>query len=168
MRAASATPTLLSRVVLVVALALIGLGVFRYGLSMETHLRAWRDILDRPGGPMTFRFVLQPLMASIAAIADGINDARLGRTPYLWAILTRSNERVPRLSEGLNSTARVLLLGIGMDAIYQYRVLATVYPGEALIISVALAFIPYLLMRGPVTRVARRWIHRHHAHSRKG
>ena len=35
---------------------------------------------------MTFRFVLQPAMAAVAALRDGVNDARLGRAPYLSAI----------------------------------------------------------------------------------
>ena len=42
-----------------------------------------------------------------------------------------------------------------MDAIYQLHVLGTFHPGEALIVSVALAFVPYLLIRGPAARVAR-------------
>ena len=44
-----------------------------------------------------------------------------------------------------------------MDAIYQYQVLKTFYPGEAVIIALALAFVPYLLIRGPVARTARWW-----------
>jgi hypothetical protein len=167
MRAARATPTFLGRAVLAVALALIGLGTLRYGLSGETHLRGWRDLLERAGGPMSFRFVLQPLMASIAAVADGVNDARSGRTPYLWAIITRSNERVTHLNEGLNATARVLLLGVAMDAIYQFRVFGTFYPAEALMVSVALAFIPYLLLRGPVARMVAWWHRLHRSPSSK-
>ena len=44
-----------------------------------------------------------------------------------------------------------------MDVIYQFMVLKTFYPAEALIIALMLAFVPYLLIRGPVTRIARRW-----------
>ena len=45
-----------------------------------------------------------------------------------------------------------------MDAIYQWRVLGTFYPGEAFIVVLLLAFFPYLLMRGPVDRIARWWM----------
>jgi len=31
------------------------------------------------------------------------------------------------------------------------------YPGEALIVAFLLAFVPYLLILGPVNRIARRW-----------
>jgi hypothetical protein len=44
-----------------------------------------------------------------------------------------------------------------MDVVYQIIVLKTFYPVEALIIAFLLAFVPYLLIRGPVARIARRW-----------
>jgi hypothetical protein len=37
-------------------------------------------------------------------------------------------------------------------------VLKTFYPGEAVIVAVALAFFPYLLLRGPIDRIARWWL----------
>jgi hypothetical protein len=60
------------------------------------------------------------------------------------------------LREGLNATARIILLGIVMDAMYQIIVLRRFYPGEAVIIALVLAFVPYLLIRGPAARIARR------------
>jgi hypothetical protein len=39
-------------------------------------------------------------------------------------------------------------------------VFETFHPGEAAIISILLAFVPYLLLRGPITRVAAWWIGR--------
>jgi hypothetical protein len=44
-----------------------------------------------------------------------------------------------------------------MDVIYQLIFLKTFYPVEALIISLVLAFLPYVLIRGPAARIARRW-----------
>ena len=166
MTAAAATPTFFSRAVLVILLLLMGAGLIKYGLSSETHSRLWRDIFDRPGGPMTFRFVLQPVMSIIAATADGVNDARMGRTPFLWTIINQPEKRAGRLGEALNATARILLLGIGMDVIYQYRVFDEFYPGEAVIIAIALAFFPYLLLREPISRLARRWIAHYRAAAR--
>ena len=112
---------------------------------------------------MTFRFILQPLMAAIAALHDGVKDAQTGRSPYLWTLLTSPAERGGRLREGLIATARIILLGFGMDAIYQATVLKTFYPGEAVIIAILLAFVPYLLLRGPLARVARWWFARRSA-----
>jgi hypothetical protein len=105
---------------------------------------------------MKFRFVWQPSMAAIVAIHDGLKDARAGRSPYLWTILQRPQEHVERVHEGLNATARIILLAFVMDVIYQLLVLKTFYPNEALIVALLFAFVPYLIIRGVALRVARR------------
>ena len=56
-------------------------------------LRALMNISDRVGGPMTFRIILQPLMATLLAIRAGVKDAQTGRPPYFWTILTDSSQR---------------------------------------------------------------------------
>lgn len=117
------------------------------------------DLLARTDGPMTFRFFLQPIMAFIAALHDGIKDARLGRSPYLVQ-MTRSahRERLQSFREGVTAVTRVLLLGVVMDVIYQFRVFGDFdHPLETFVIAVVLAFVPYLLLRGPVARLARWW-----------
>ena len=45
-----------------------------------------------------------------------------------------------------------------MDVIYQVMVFGVLHPGEAAIMAILLAFVPYLLLRGPVSRIARWWI----------
>lgn len=142
-------------------LGLLALGVAWYGVTDESLGRLWTDILDRPGGPMTFRFILQPAMAIIAALRDGFHDARLGRRPYIWALIhgvRDSGGRSGRLWEGILSTARILILGVVMDIIYQWKVLGTLYPVQSVVIAVLLAFVPYLLLRGPIARIARHWV----------
>ena len=152
---------LLARLVVILAAVLVLLGLFLYGFSPEVNDRVWRDIASRPGGPMTFRFILQPCMAAIAAFHDGVKDARLGRSPYLWSLLTTPNESPGRLHEGLIATARIILLGLAMDAVYQAIVLKTFYPGEMVLIAILLAFLPYVLLRGPFARLVRWWNARH-------
>jgi len=147
-----------AEVTVLVALALIVLGIIWYGGSSEALQRMWQDLTGRPSGPMSFRFILQPMMAAIAATHDGIRDAELGRSPYFWAVLHKPEKRADRLREGLVATARIILLGIGMDAIYQMSEFGTFYPVEALLIALALAFVPYLLLRGPIERIARWWL----------
>jgi hypothetical protein len=109
---------------------------------------------------MTFRFFLQPTMAAVAAIHDGMRDARLGRLPYFRAVLHDRKDFVSRLREGMISTARIVLLGLGIDALYQHQVLKTFYPGEAVLMALLLAALPYLLLRAPVARIARWWFRR--------
>lgn len=150
----SALGTWVAVIVLVLAL----LGAVLYGVSSDVLQRQWQDLTGRPGGPMSFRFILQPTMAALAATHDGIRDAQLGRSPYFWTILNDPAKRAARLREGWVSTARIMLLGIGMDVIYQLKVLGTFYPGEAILIALALAFVPYALLRGPVARIANWWL----------
>ena len=155
--AVSKSKLFLARFVVVLMIAFIVFGAVWYGFSAEVRERIWQNMLDRPRGPMTFRFFLQPVMAAIAALYDGVRDARTGRAPYLWTMLTKPAKLGGRLHEGLISTARIMLLGLCMDAIYQVIVFETFHPAEAVIIAVLLAFVPYLLLRGPVARIACWW-----------
>ena len=145
---------------------LVGLvvgGTLWYGFSAESFGRLWSDILDRPGGPMTFRFIMQPAMAIIAALRDGVHDARLGRTPYVWALIHGVRDpqgRSGRLWEGIVATARIIILGVVMDTIYQWVVFKTFYPVQAAVIAILLAFVPYVVLRGPIQRIAQRWVAR--------
>ena len=63
--------------------------------------RFWDDIVDRVHGPMTFRFFLQPTMAALAALPDGIRDAR-ARTQVvlLDGAVGHRTQRAARLREG--------------------------------------------------------------------
>ena len=123
----------------------------------ELLQRVGDDLLARPSGPLAVRFLIQPAMSTIFAIRDGIKDAHEGRSPYFRTVLTDPAERGARLKEGVSATAKIMILAIVLDAVYQFRVLGTFYPGEAIVIALVLAFIPYLLIRGPVARIARRW-----------
>jgi hypothetical protein len=148
----------LARLAIVLTVAFAIAGVALHGLSGEVLGRIWQNVLERPSGPMTFRFILQPVMAAIAALLDGVADARTGRPAFLWTIITSPGERAGLLSEGVVSTARIILLGLTMDTIYQALVFETFKPGEAAIVALLLAFVPYVLLRGPFAHVARRWL----------
>ena len=107
---------------------------------------------------MVFRFILQPGMATIAALRDGVHDARTGRSPFLRTVVGNPAKRASRMNEAVIATSRIILIGLGMDAIYQFIEFKTFHPAEAVIITLLLAFLPYVLLRGLVTRVARRWV----------
>ena len=149
--------SLLAKLIIALILVLIVAGIVWHGVSIPTFRRIWHQLIDRADAPMRFRFILQPLMAAIAAILDGLKDTRTGRSPYFWTMLGNPRERAQRLNEGLNATARIIFLGLVMDAIYQVIVLRRFYPAEAVIFALLFAFIPYVIMRGPATRIARRW-----------
>jgi hypothetical protein len=104
---------------------------------------------------MTFRIILQPLMASIFAFRDGLKDAREDRPPYLWTIITDPSQRGDLIRHGWKSVGRVFILAIVMDVIYQLIVVGWIYPLETIAVAILLAVIPYLLIRGPVNRLVR-------------
>lgn len=153
----SKTEILLARMAVALLVGFAVVDLLWYGLSTQELERLWRNIVARPGGPMTFRFVLQPTMATIAAMRDGAADARRNRAPYLSAILFGGERRGARLWEGVISTARILILGLVMDVAYQLVFLDSFHPAEAAVIAIVLAFLPYALLRGPAARLARRW-----------
>jgi hypothetical protein len=123
----------------------------------ELIVRAWEGLLDRVGGPMTFRLILQPTMAALLALRAGLKDAREGRPPYLWTVLTDPAQRVQLLHEGWRSIARVFILAVVMDLIYEWVMDRPFYPFETLVVAIMLAVVPYVVLRGPINRVARRW-----------
>jgi hypothetical protein len=146
--------------VVVLMVAFVIAGLIMYGFSAEARARLSQNLFDRPGGPMLFRFFLQPTMSMIAAWRDGVRDARTGRSPFFVGALTDPAQRLVRLNEALVATARIILLGLVMDGIYQAIEFETFHPAEAVIIALVLAFVPYLLLRGLIARAARRWFGR--------
>lgn len=123
-------------------------------------VRFWQELVERPSGPLAFRFILQPAMATFLAIRDGWRDAEMHHPPYFWAIWHDPVTRGARLREGLAAVSRVLLLGVGMDLVYQVVRLHAFRPLETVMIALGLAFVPYLIARGPAARVGREIIER--------
>ncbi len=122
----------------------------------EMFQRFWTDMVERVGGPMSFRLVLQPLTAVLLAIRSGIRDARAGRDPYLVVLFSGGVESRDQLRHGWEDIGRVFVLALVIDAIYQAIMLRWFYPLEALVTAVVLAILPYALLRGPAARIARR------------
>lgn len=118
--------------------------------------RVGSQLLARVTGPMKFRLVLQPVMSGFFAIRSGLADARGGNPPYFWALVWDHGQREAMLKNGWKDVGRVFILAFLMDVVYQVIVLRFVYLGEALIVAFVLAIIPYLILRGLVTRLARR------------
>src|SRR5260370_18688392 len=145
--------SLLAKLVVAFILVLIVAGVVWHGVSIPTFRRIWHDLVARPDAPMRFRFILQPLMVAIVAVRDGLKDARTGRSPYFWTMLANPRARAQRLNEGLNATARIILLGLVMDAIYQAVVLQRFYPAEAVILALLFCFVPRVVARGSAPRL---------------
>ena len=151
---------LLARVVLALIVTFTIAGLVLYGLSAEERDRLWYNLVGRQDGPMTFRYFLQPTMGAIAAWGAAKVDVLTGRSPFLWGAITDPAERRARFDEALIATSRIILLGLVMDIIYQAIVFRMFFPGEAVIFALALAFLPYVILRGLFARGARWWFGR--------
>jgi hypothetical protein len=119
----------------------------------EMLTRFMENLVGRVHGPMSFRMLLQPLMAAIFAFRDGRRDARESKPAYGWALFTNSEHRRDLLRGGWKSVGKIFIIAIVLDGIYQYIALKAFYPGEALVVAVVLALVPYLLLRGPINRL---------------
>lgn len=105
---------------------------------------------------MRLRLIMQPVMASILALRSGLLDARLGRPPYLWGLFSDRAGRAQRIRDGWSSVGRVFILAIVLDSVYQILQFRFVYPGEAVVVAFILAILPYVALRGLVTRLLRK------------
>jgi hypothetical protein len=118
-------------------------------------MRIIANMIDRVDGPLQFRVFLQPVMAIIFAVISGVNDAKFGKPPYFWSLISSPEHRREMLKDGWKSVGKVFLLAMVLDVVYQYIQLDFVYAGEVVIVAFILAIIPYLIVRGLVTRVIR-------------
>jgi hypothetical protein len=114
------------------------------------------NLIGRLHGPLTFRLLLQPTMAAILAIRAGLQDARNGRPAYGWALFQDAAARRHLLHEGWRAVTMVFTVAIIIDMLYQLIVFHWVYPGEAVVVAAILAFVPYVVIRGPANRIASR------------
>jgi hypothetical protein len=111
-------------------------------------------MLDRTAGPFHLRFILQPVVAAIFAVRAGLKDAKARRPAYLWTLFSQPAERRILIEDGWKDIGRVFVVAFVLDAIYQFIVLRWFYPVQSLIVAFALSIVPYVIIRGPVTRIA--------------
>lgn len=121
----------------------------------DIWMRVMENMSDRVSGPMKFRFILQPLMACIFAILDGLKDAKAGKPAYGWALLTDPAHRDDMIKDGWKSVGKVFIIALILDLGFQIFVQRVVYPGETLVVAFTLAIVPYLILRGPINRLFR-------------
>lgn len=127
-------------------------------MIMEAIMRGWANFIARPSGPLHLRFFLQPAIGFIMALHAGVQDARAGRPPYLWAMFTDPDHRRDLLREGWKDMRTTFILALVLDAIYQVMSHQGIYLLELLFTTIVLAIIPYLILRGPINRIARCFI----------
>jgi len=126
-------------------------------MSVGTWERFIENLAGRLDGPMHFRFIVQPLMATIFAVIGGVKDAKAGKPAYFWDLFLAAGHRKELIKDGWKHVGKICLLAVILDVIYQLKFQGTLYPGESLIVALVLAIVPYVALRGPVNRVVRLW-----------
>ena len=117
--------------------------------------RLWQNLYGRLSGPLNLRLIIQPAVATILAIRAGLRDAHQDRAPFFWALLWNPAHRRELLRQGWKDVGKVFVLATILDVAYQLIVHRGVYSLELLITAVTLAIVPYLLVRGPISRIAK-------------
>jgi hypothetical protein len=120
----------------------------------EVLARGWMDFVHRLDGPLHLRFILQPTLACLQAVRAGVRDARRGEPPFLVALFDKARRR-QRLRDAWRDVRVVFFVALALDSIYQVQVHRAIYALELLLTATLLALVPYCLVRGPATRVAR-------------
>ena len=124
-------------------------------LMDDIFARVWQNLGGRLTGPMNLRLIVQPAVATILAIRAGLRDAREERGPFLWTVLFNPAHRRELLLQGWKDIGKVFLLAAILDVVYQLIVHRGVYTLELLITAVTLAIVPYILLRGIISRIAK-------------
>jgi hypothetical protein len=123
-------------------------------MKMGDPLTFVQGLMARLHGPMSLRFVVQPVVAIFLAIRDGRKDAREGRVPYFWGLFSHAGHRLELLRSGWKSIGKVFIIAVVLDVIFQLLVFHDLRILGALLAGLILAIIPYLLLRGPVNRLS--------------
>ena len=130
----------------------------------DLFARVWENLLQRTEGPMHFRFLIQPLMSLIFATTAAIRDAKAGTAPLLWRFSNSKGKRKSIAKEVWKDVGKVFIIGTILDIIYQLIVIygkkteVAFYPLESIIVAFALAILPYIILRGPISRIVRIFI----------
>ena len=121
---------------------------------MEEALRqAWDNLFGRVDGPMSFRLIIQPVVATFLAIRAGWTDAREGRPIFFWTLARDPTQTRVMLRNLWRIAGKVFLVALVLDAIYQIIVLHWIYPVQALIVATLLALVPCMVVRAVGNRI---------------
>ncbi len=99
---------LMPKLVVVLGILLVAAGVLWHAIRVEVLGRLRRTCSTRRVAPISFRFILQPLMSAIVAIHDSVKDARTGRLRHFWTVA--GNPREPANRPSRDSDGRDLLV----------------------------------------------------------
>lgn len=110
-------------------------------------------IIARIVGPMSLRFVFQPLVALLLGIRDGVMDAKAGEPPFIIDLIVDRDNRGAKLAGVLKSLSKTIVIATVFDMIAQYLIFDQVRVIPAIMVGVFLLSVPYSLARGITNRI---------------
>jgi hypothetical protein len=116
----------------------------------------FEDMLARLSGAGRVRFILQPMAALFIGMRDGKRDSRLGRPPFLSALVFQRERRKELLRGAFASVRDLVAIAIILDVIAQFLIFRDVHSGAALLLGPVLITVPYSISRALSNRIARR------------
>ncbi len=122
---------------------------------LEMLSRGIEQLRGRASDPLHLRLVMMPTVVTIIAIRAGLKDAREGHPAFLWGLIALPAERKTQLLSARNHISRIFIVACVLDTIYQVVFLRAFYPIQVLIVAIGCAIVPYVLIRGPTTRIVR-------------
>jgi hypothetical protein len=149
--------SLLTAIVIAVLLAATPFAVWELIKTGELYVLSHRfldDMVARLHGPGRMRFVLQPTVATILGVRDGVKDARAGNAPFLSALVFYRTARRELLRGAFASVRDLVAVAILLDVIAQFLIFRMVHPGAALLLGPVLIAAPYAVSRALANRIA--------------
>jgi hypothetical protein len=126
------------------------------GVANVPSTEVRQHIAEMVGGPGYFRFFVQPTIAILLGVRQGIRDRRIGHPVYLMGLIRVPASRRHRLREDVRALAVPLVVALVAAYASQYIIRSRIYIGYGLLYATLFVVLPYLAARGIAHRLARR------------
>jgi len=128
---------------------------------LEMLTSRFEHLLGRTAGPFNFRLLVMPLVVTFFAIRAAMRDARQGQPRFFRTFLAQPGERARLVRSAFKDVGKIFVVAIVLDTTYQILVLKSFYLGELLIVVMASAILPYLVVRSAGSVLMRRIYAKH-------
>ena len=155
MKISNARSRILTLILVAILLGTLPSAIWRLIQSGDSYLftrKFFEDVLARLTGPGRFRFILQPTIAILLGVRDGLEDARAGHAPFLWRLAFHGEHRWRLLQSSFAATRDIVTIAILLDLVSQALIFRELRPGAALVVGPVLIATPYVVARALTNR----------------
>lgn len=126
------------------------------GVPVDLLLNILDRVFARLTGPLKLRFILQPVMAILLGVRDGVSDAKAGRPPFLAALFADPKAHKPHIQTAFRSLLLPLVVATVLDGVAQYLLFGWIRISGAVLAGVMLMGLPYIIARALTNRIVSR------------